>query len=1122
MLRVNLACYLGEINPYWIMGLIVSSGKPYDFYINRNNETELRRYWDSQSHRELTIKDIEKLFQVNFCAIKWIRQTKTIAVDDFLYVSKRAVYYEIDVSNMKLWFYPLNADDIPRLIPYNTRFTSPVDFTFRARTFSEYFKLEEKYCVAEFPHPTKFRDLIYLQMIIEKDIELYVLKDEKTLDLLHAAKRKYKSEPLRLLIDDTTFDLDTVIDPILIINNINALPRNHHCPNEGCYFEFSIPSGMERHLKTCSNKVTSVTAKQKSYGLRDDIIMQLVNEQILPKEALSYRIDRFVCFDIETLEKKVDTRTPATELHASHHLLSIAIGTNFGFEKVFVRENSSAEAARQLVQDFVETLVEISDSWHNFFPNYFKEAVEKLENIVAEAKKKTEKRRFKGMLNKLVKHLKMNIYGFNSARFDLPVLVPYLLPIISKYDSKLSVIKKSCSYFLIENRKMAFRDVLNFSVPISLAGYLKQNSTEQTKSIWPYTFYNSVEEIKCSDHFPSHECFYSDLRQSNVSVEEYNENLNLFIQKKMKNPSYSMLDWLKRYNLLDVTPLSHAINTSFSNFHKVFGIDPSSSLSLPGFAQNCMFSLYRKDAPLAYPNLVDSSGHRHTLQHQYFRGEHEENGWKIDGYAEIDGKKIFWEFLGCYYHTSCPSCHPNATDERWERKKAYLQSVGKLISIHECKWNSINKAYKWDSDEFPLIRNTYGKEHEIISGIRSGALFGYVVADVRCPPQLYRKIKDVNFPPVIQRLQVTPEMLSPFMRSKIERENTTLRETVVQTFNGKQQLLLTETVQFYLEKGFIIENITSFLQYRGVKVLEKFVQTITDGRVKAINEKQKELGLAYKTVGNSSYGKLGQKIGQPSAYYGNLEYLARKSKEKNFKFFNTLEQEDGDSEIYEIISSPKNANDNKALPMCVAILQHSKLLFLRFIYDCVFKYFEEGSYKLVYCDTDSIAIATTRTEDSGRTGRRASMEDTFFPIIKKGMLDDFKRIWGNWFVLTDEVRDEKTPGLLKVEWETKKGSMVALACKAYQCQGSTEDDIKRSTKGTPHSHLINQSSFKKALMEELKDEENRVPVRSLGVKNQKIHRFTTTKRMLTSTFYKLQLASDKITTRPLQINGVII
>ena len=130
-------------------------------------------------------------------------------------------------------------------------------------------------------------------MIIEKDIELYRLKDEKTLELFHARKRQYKSEPLRLLIDDSPFTLDNTIEPILIINNLNALPKEHICPNEGCYFEFAIPTRMARHLKTCSNKVTGVIAKQKSFGLRDDIIMQLVSDSTLPREALSYRIDRF-------------------------------------------------------------------------------------------------------------------------------------------------------------------------------------------------------------------------------------------------------------------------------------------------------------------------------------------------------------------------------------------------------------------------------------------------------------------------------------------------------------------------------------------------------------------------------------------------------------------------------------------------------------------------------------------------------------------------------------------------------------------------------------------------------------------------------------------------------------
>jgi hypothetical protein len=129
MLRVNLASFLGDINPYWIMGLIVSSGKPYDYFINRNDEQKLRSYWDNHKHLELTITEIETIFQVNFCAIRWIKQSQTIKPDDFLYVSKRAIYYEIDLVNMKLWFYPFRVDDVPRLIPCYTKFTSAVEFT---------------------------------------------------------------------------------------------------------------------------------------------------------------------------------------------------------------------------------------------------------------------------------------------------------------------------------------------------------------------------------------------------------------------------------------------------------------------------------------------------------------------------------------------------------------------------------------------------------------------------------------------------------------------------------------------------------------------------------------------------------------------------------------------------------------------------------------------------------------------------------------------------------------------------------------------------------------------------------------------------------------------------------
>ena len=60
------------------------------------------------------------------------------------------------------------------------------------------------------------------------------------------------------------------------------------------------------------------------------------------------------------------------------------------------------------------------------------------------------------------------------------------------------------------------------------------------------------------------------------------------------------------------------------------------------------------------------------------------------------------------------------------------------------------------------------------------------------------------------------------------------------------------------------------------------------------------------------------------------------------------------------------------------------------------------------------------------------MEKMFFPIVKKGKLEDFKKVWSEWFVLTDLLEDEKRPGLLKEEFLTQDGEIVALCPKNYQ------------------------------------------------------------------------------------------
>ena len=109
----------------------------------------------------------------------------------------------------------------------------------------------------------------------------------------------------------------------------------------------------------------------------------------------------------------------------------------------------------------------------------------------------------------------------------------------------------------------------------------------------------------------------------------------------------------------------------------------------------------------------------------------------------------------------------------------------------------------------------------------------------------------------------------------------------------------------------------------------------------------------------------------------------------------------------------------------------SKILFVNFIYDFVGKYLIPGSFKLSYCDTDSIAIGkyfliflmfilhrnfkgfTKTWPYPDNADMETRMRCTFLPLVKPDMLNEFMQEWGKWLVLKDEIDQTKQPGLLK-------------------------------------------------------------------------------------------------------------
>ena len=103
----------------------------------------------------------------------------------------------------------------------------------------------------------------------------------------------------------------------------------------------------------------------------------------------------------------------------------------------------------------------------------------------------------------------------------MQILAPYLFPELEKRYGPVKVLKKESLYFSVSTSRYVFKDALLFTSPCTLSKYLKQNGVTEKKSIFPYTFFHSIEELdQCTD-FPPYAEFYSELKGCNVSENDY-------------------------------------------------------------------------------------------------------------------------------------------------------------------------------------------------------------------------------------------------------------------------------------------------------------------------------------------------------------------------------------------------------------------------------------------------------------------------------------------------------------------------------------------------------------------------------------------------------------------------
>ena len=107
------------------------------------------------------------------------------------------------------------------------------------------------------------------------------------------------------------------------------------------------------------------------------------------------------------------------------------------------------------------------------------------------------------------------------AKFDLPCIIGLLYGHCKSQQFDFNTMKKGTKYINAEitrpdmgrNRSIVFRDCLNYTAPCSMDKYCRQWGAKLTKSIFPYSLYSSVEELKSATSFPKYEQFFSELKQ---------------------------------------------------------------------------------------------------------------------------------------------------------------------------------------------------------------------------------------------------------------------------------------------------------------------------------------------------------------------------------------------------------------------------------------------------------------------------------------------------------------------------------------------------------------------------------------------------------------------------------
>ena len=144
---------------------------------------------------------------------------------------------------------------------------------------------------------------------------------------------------------------------------------------------------------------------------------------------------------------------------------------------------------------------------------------------------------------------------------------------------------------------------------------------------------------------------------------------------------------------------------------------------------------------------------------------------------------------------------------------------------------------------------------------------------------------------------------------------------------------MTPLIKFYLDLGLQVTNVTKFIQYKAGKSLAPFASKVYRMRCEATYQNDESKATTAKLFGNSGYGKCAEDVEKHSKLKVVFEAdkLDKLQRSALCTSEHSIIDEDGEEVAHEVRMLKAKITDDKPLLYGLAILQWSKILFLRLV-----------------------------------------------------------------------------------------------------------------------------------------------------------------------------------------------